>query len=149
MNPEGLTARLRVRSPVQSDEPAYLALFLKPAVSVRLRPRPLPAFTTSQLGEILSEDIDHWDEHGFGPWALLDRKSGSFVGRGGLQCTAVEGEPMVELPWAIEPDRQGEGLATEAALAAIEWARSLPLGEVVAMTTPGNLASSSALLALR
>jgi RimJ/RimL family protein N-acetyltransferase len=63
------------------------------------------------------------------------------LGRGGLQCTAVEGEPMVELPWVIEPDREGEGLATEAALAAIEWARSLALGEVVAMTTPGNLAS--------
>jgi len=63
------------------------------------------------------------------------------VGRGGLQCTAVEGEPVVELPWVIEPDRHGEGLATEAALAAIEWARSLGLDEVVTITTAGNLAS--------
>ncbi len=47
----------------------------------------------------------------------------------------------MELPWVIEPDRQGGGLATEAALATIEWARSLGLREVVAMTTPGNLAS--------
>jgi RimJ/RimL family protein N-acetyltransferase len=141
MNPEWLTARLRVRRPLQSDEPAYLALFLKPAVGMRLRPPPLPAFTAPQVGAMLSEDIHHWDEHGFGPWALLDRESGSFLGRGGLQCTAVEGEPMVELPWVIEPDREGEGLATEAALAAIEWARSLALGEVVAMITLGNLAS--------
>ena len=133
MNPEWLTARLRVRRPLRSDEPAYLALFLKPAVGMRLRPPPLPAFTAPQVGAMLSEDIHHWDEHGFGPWALLDGESGSFLGRGGLQCTAVEGEPMVELPWVIEPDREGEGLATEAALAAIEWARSLALGEVVAI----------------
>lgn len=141
MNSERLTARLRVRSPLRSDEPAYLALLLNPAVGMSLRPPPLPALTTPQVREMLSDDIHHWEEHGFGPWALLDGESGSFLGRCGLQCTAVEGEPMVELPWVIDPDRQGQGLATEAALAAIDWARSLPLDEVVAITTPTNLAS--------
>ena len=90
---------------------------------------------------MLREDLRHWTEDSFGPWALIDRKDGSFVGRGGLRRTVIEGEPVVELLWTIEPGRWGMGLATEAAFAAIDWAKSLGLHEVVAMTLPYNRAS--------
>jgi len=90
---------------------------------------------------MLGEDVRHWADHDFGPWALIDREGGSFVGRGGLCWTEVEGKPVVELPWTIDPDHQGRGLATEAALAAVDWARSLGLREIVTMTIPANQAS--------
>jgi RimJ/RimL family protein N-acetyltransferase len=55
--------------------------------------------------------------------------------------TAVAGEQAVELAWTVDPDSQGRGLATEAALAALEWARTLGIEEVIALTLPGNHAS--------
>jgi len=57
---ESLTPRLRFRRPLDFDEPAYLALLLKPAVSARLRPPQLEPFTAPQVQKMLSEDIDHW-----------------------------------------------------------------------------------------
>ncbi len=141
MHPEWLTDHLCARPPLHSDEPAYLDLFLNPEVGAWLRPEPLPAFTISQVREMLRDDIRHWKMHPFGPWALIGRESGALVGRGGLQSTVVKGEPVVELPWTIAPDRWGGGLATEAAQAAVEWALSLELDEVVAMTLPDNCAS--------
>ncbi len=45
---------------------------------------------------------------------------------------------VVELPWAIGSEHWNRGLAAEAALAAIEWAGSLGLHEVVALIMAGN-----------
>ena len=47
----------------------------------------------------------------------------------------------VELPWSIEPRLHGQGLATEAATAAVEWAGELRFEEVVALVLPANAAS--------
>jgi RimJ/RimL family protein N-acetyltransferase len=141
MSEEWLTERLLARAPAPSDETAYLTLFTTPAIGAWLRPAPLAAFTIAEIREMLGADRRHWAEHGYGPWALIERRSGAFLGRGGLRETVVDGEPAVELPWAIDPGHQDRGLATEAALAAIEWARALGLAEVVALTTPDNAAS--------
>lgn len=135
------TPRLQARRPEGGDLPPYEGLFLDSAVGEWLRPQPLEPFRRADIREMLGRDVSHWVEHGFGPWALIDRGRGAFVGRGGLAWTDLEGERAVELPWAIDPGRWGEGLASEAAGAAIAWARSLGLREVVAMITPTNLAS--------
>lgn len=136
-----LTERLSVRPPEAGDEAAYAELFRRPPVEVWLRPPPLAPFKIPEIEEMLREDIRHWEEFGFGPWALVERGSDRFVGRGGLRRTAIEGEPAVELAWTIDPDNQGRGLATEAAVAALELARTLEIEEVIALTLPGNHAS--------
>jgi RimJ/RimL family protein N-acetyltransferase len=54
----------------------------------------------------------------------------------------VEGEPAVEVGWSIHPDRQGEGFASEAARASIEWGFEVcGLEEIVSFTVPSNLPS--------
>jgi ribosomal-protein-alanine N-acetyltransferase len=64
------------------------------------------------------------------------------VGRGGLLLTLVGGSYEVEVGWAIVPERWGQGLATELALAAVEVAfGDLGLQELVAFALPTNLAS--------
>jgi RimJ/RimL family protein N-acetyltransferase len=133
--------RLRARPPLPEDEGAYRALLLDPAVAKWLRPAPLQPFTPVGVAEMLAADERHWAEHGFGPWTLVDPGDGAFVGRGGLQRAQVEGESAVELPWTIVSERWGEGLASEAAAAAAEWARSLGLSYVVALIRPQNAAS--------
>lgn len=135
------TQRLLARKPTYEDRASYHAHFTQPEVERWLRPSPLPPFTAQALDELIDGDRIHWRDHGFGPWVLIDRETGAFVGRGGLAWTTVEGIAEIELPWSIEPGFQGQGLATEAATAACDWARELGFEEVIALALPTNLAS--------
>jgi RimJ/RimL family protein N-acetyltransferase len=64
------------------------------------------------------------------------------VGYVGLSDDFVEGEPAVEVGWSIHPERQGEGFATEAAGASVEWGFEVcGLEEIVSFTLPSNVAS--------
>ncbi|MDQ2630671.1 MAG: GNAT family N-acetyltransferase [Actinomycetota bacterium] len=138
---ERQTRRLLARKPTPEDRDAYQAHFKHPEVERWLRPPPLPPFETRVLEELLEGDCAHWSDHGFGPWVLADKESGEFAGRGGLAWTSVEDTARIELPWSIEPHLHGQGLATEAATAAIEWAGELRIDEVVALVLPRNVAS--------
>jgi ribosomal-protein-alanine N-acetyltransferase len=92
--------------------------------------------------EGIRDKIAHWERHGFGPWLLRDRSTGEMVGRGGLQHTFVAGADEVEAGWAIIPQRWGQGLATELALASVALAfDDLRLEQIVAYTLPDNAAS--------
>ncbi len=135
------TGRLLARQPEPSDRVDYHRLLAHEAVERWLRPAPLRSFDIEEIDGLLAEDRRHWDEHGFGPWALLDAESGAFAGRGGLALSTVEERLEVELPWTVDPALQGRGLATEAATAAAGWARELGFKEVVALVLPSNVAS--------
>lgn len=138
---ERQTRRLLARKPTLEDRDAYQAHFKHPEVERWLRPPPLPPFETKALDELLEGDCVHWSDHGFGPWILVDKESNKFVGRGGLAWTTVEDTVRIELPWSIEPHLHGQGLATEAAIAATEWAGELRIEEVIALVLPVNVAS--------
>jgi RimJ/RimL family protein N-acetyltransferase len=62
----------------------------------------------------------HWQLKGFGHWALEDRDTGALVGRAGL--LRPPDWPDLEVGWMVERARWGEGLAGEAARAAVAWA---------------------------
>jgi RimJ/RimL family protein N-acetyltransferase len=132
------TERLTCRRPEPADIAAYESVLLDPEVEVRLRPAASPPMDAQGVADRLAADEAHWEEHGFGPWTLIERGSGEVVGRGGLQWTGLEERQEVELPWAIASRHWGRGLATEAAVAALEWARQLGLPEAVALITPDN-----------
>jgi RimJ/RimL family protein N-acetyltransferase len=138
MDDERLTARLLARLPRAADIGAYRNLFLDPAVGEWLRPQPLAPFREADLQEMLGNDERHWADHGFGPWILQEREGGAVVGRAGLRWTEVDSRLAVELPWAVGSPYWGRGYATEAAVAAIEWGRSLDLPEVVALVMAVN-----------
>jgi RimJ/RimL family protein N-acetyltransferase len=135
------TGRLLARPPTRSDRAAYHAHFSEPTVERWLRPAPMAPFDAETIDRLLWDDRRHWEEHGFGPWALFEAGSGEFAGRGGLAWSTVEGHLAIELPWSISPRLQGRGLATEAALAAVRWARETGFEEVVALALPDNLPS--------
>src|SRR5689334_1247843 len=63
----------------------------------------------------------HWVLRGHGQWALERRAEGRFLGRAGLW--EPEGWPGLEIGWTLRRDAWGAGYATEAARAAIAWAR--------------------------
>ena len=138
---EARTKRLLCRRPFAGDSHDYGALLLDEQVAAWLRPPPLPPFREGEPEALLTKDIAHWQTHGFGPWTLIDRESGAFAGRGGLCWTQVNGERAVELPWALLPAFWNEGLATEAALAALDAARRVGIGEVISLALVENAPS--------
>src|SRR4051812_31500673 len=137
---ERQTQRLLARKPTPDDRTFYHVHFTQPVVEAWLRPPPRPPFNAQVLDELVEGDCVHWQDHGFGPWILVEKESGAFAGRGGLAWTSVEGTAAVELPWSIEPHFHGNGLATEAAGAAVDWARELDFEQVIAHGPPPGAA---------
>jgi RimJ/RimL family protein N-acetyltransferase len=138
---ERQTKRLLARRPTAEDRALYHAHFTRPEIEAWLRPSPLPPFSAQVIDELVDGDQVHWQDHGFGPWVLIEKETGAFAGRGGLSWTSVEGAAEVELPWSIEPHLHGRGLATEAATAACDQARELELEQVIALVLPTNVPS--------
>lgn len=130
-----------IRRPDPGDEHGYEALLLDPAVSAWLRPQPLAPFTRAEIAEMLADDLRHWRDAGFGPWALVGTGSGELVGRVGLHRTSIGSELVIELAWTVRPTWQGRGLATAAAAEGVALARSVEVEELVALVLPANLAS--------
>ncbi len=78
-------------------------------------------------------------ETGFCLWWWRERSSGELVGYTGLNRDEVDGEPVVEAGWSITPPRWGEGLAPEAARAAVAWGfERCGLDRIVSFTLPDN-----------
>ena len=117
----------------------YRRLFLDPAVTPWLRPPPLRPMGGGDVLGLLERDIQHWRQHGWGPWVV--RVDGAFAGRCGLCTTEVEGVREIELAWSVLPAFQGRGLATAAAVRGLGWAAELGLPRVIALTLTENAAS--------
>jgi RimJ/RimL family protein N-acetyltransferase len=141
MEGQRLTERLLARAPGPADRDGYRDLFIDPAVAVWLRPTPTEPMSEAEILGMLGADERHWAEHGFGPWVLVEREEGAMVGRGGLRWTELDEGWAVELPWAIGSARWSRGLATEAAVAAVDAAAALGLPEVIALIVPTNARS--------
>jgi RimJ/RimL family protein N-acetyltransferase len=135
------TERLMLRPPGPGDAPGYRALLMHPTIGEWLRPLPLQPFEPADGDAWLAEDSRHWERFGFGPWAVVERRSGDYLGRVGLRWTEVGDRAGIEVLWALDPDRHGEGFAAEAAVAALAFATDLELDEVYAMILPSNAAS--------
>ncbi|WP_419880743.1 GNAT family N-acetyltransferase [Peribacillus sp. B-H-3] len=77
------------------------------------------AYTYEEAKSMMKHFIRHWDEEGFGPWALT-KKDGTLIGHIGLNKISDLGE--VELLYAIEKESWGKGYASEAAAASVSFA---------------------------
>jgi RimJ/RimL family protein N-acetyltransferase len=135
------TERLLLRPPGPGDAPVYRALLTHPTIDAALRPPPLRPFKLEDGDHWLGVDARHWERFGFGPWAVIERASGDYLGRVGLCWTEVGDRAGIEVLWSISPARHGEGFAGEAAAAALDFATDLELDEIFAMILPANAAS--------
>ncbi len=85
----------------------------------------------------LARDQRHWAERGHGLMAILDRHSGRFLGRTGLLYWPQFDE--TEVGWVLDPRLWGQGLATEAGRACVDWGfRNLDVPYLTAMIRPDN-----------
>jgi RimJ/RimL family protein N-acetyltransferase len=87
---------------------------------------------------------DHWDAHGFGLWAAMEKASGHMLGFIGL-CHPLwhpELSGEVEVGWRLRRAVWGRGLATEGGRAALRAGfDELGLEEVISVVDPDNAAS--------
>ena len=142
-----ITSRLRFRHFVSSDlDELYREIYHKPEVATMLSST--GTISREQTASILYRRLKHWQEHGFGAWALIDKQSQELVGHCGLHYLGNQ-PPEVELTYTIKPTHWGKGLATEAGSAVLQWGfTALKLSKIVAVTGLNNLASQRVLTKL-
>jgi RimJ/RimL family protein N-acetyltransferase len=130
---ERLTAE-RLREDHLAD---LVALHLDPEVS-RYLGGVRSADTTKAY---LAVNMAHWDQHGFGLWALRTR-DGAFAGRAGIRHIVVDGTVEVEIAYTFKRSLWGHGLASEIATALTRIGLSqFELPSLIGLVLVGNGAS--------
>jgi RimJ/RimL family protein N-acetyltransferase len=83
----------------------------------------------------------HFNEHGFGLWAIEVPRVASFIGFAGLSVKRFPAPftPCVEVGWRLAFSYWGRGYATEAARLALDYGfGTLALAEIVSYTSATN-----------
>jgi RimJ/RimL family protein N-acetyltransferase len=84
--------------------------------------------------------LGHQELRGYSVLAIEERATGLFLGRSGPWFPL--GWPMLEVGWLVDPRRQGEGIATEAGRASLDWCFDhLPIEQACSIIDPANIAS--------
>ncbi|MGZ6028779.1 MAG: GNAT family N-acetyltransferase [Myxococcaceae bacterium] len=133
------TARLMLRGFRGEDLAPLAALNADPRVMEHLRGPMGLQDSAAQLARFRQ----HWDEHGFGWWAVELPGVTPFIGWVGLARPRFEAHftPCVEIGWRLAAAFWNQGYATEGAREALRfgWELASPrLEEIVAFTAPAN-----------
>jgi ribosomal-protein-alanine N-acetyltransferase len=84
----------------------------------------------------------HPKNHDLGLWATIHKETGKFIGRCGLLPWTIEGQDEVEVAYTIAHDFWGQGLATEAARAILQYGfKKLGLPRLICLIDHENEAS--------
>lgn len=130
------TDRLLLRM-IRADDLDHLASLLSDPDVVKYVGDGQPA-GRDEAERALESIIKHWQTHGFGRWAVVDKSSGEFIGFGGLR--SLFGTP--EVVYHLAKAHWGRGYATELAHAAVQFGfEERGFDRIVAITKPQNAAS--------
>jgi RimJ/RimL family protein N-acetyltransferase len=134
------TERLLLRLPIADDAEPFVEIHQDPEVIARKQ-----VTLTSPVGgiEVGARNVDrmlrHWDARGYGQWTVVERATARVIAYVGF--LDPEGGD-VELGWIVRRSRWGNGFATEAARAAVDWAfRTGRLDYVMSLIGKDNPAS--------
>ena len=135
------TERLLLRRWTSADLAPFAAMNADPVVMEHFP----STMTRDESDQFVSERIaKHFDEYGYGLWAVerIDRQE--FIGFVGLmwQCFDASFTPALEVGWRLSQPNWGQGFATEAAAEALRIGfTDLSMDEIVSMTSPLNTRS--------
>lgn len=130
------TDRLHLRL-FRPDDLDNFALLLSDPEVMRFVGNGLP-ITRDEAEQALDSIIRHWQQHGFGRWAVFDKQSQRFAGFGGLR--SLMGTP--EVVYHLAQTFWRRGLATELAKASLRFGFDEHQFErIVAVAKPANLGS--------
>jgi RimJ/RimL family protein N-acetyltransferase len=134
------TDRLLLRRWKESDREAFAAINADPRVMEFF-----PGCLTRQESDELIERIEtHFENHGFGLYAVEIKEDRALAGFIGLHVATFQAHftPAVEIGWRIAEPYWNKGIATEGSREVIQFAfERLRLDALVSFTVPENLAS--------
>jgi len=134
------TERLLLRRLILADLDALFALYCDPEVR---RYFPEGTLTYEETKEELEWFLNGHPKHPeLGLWATIYKPTGSFIGRCGLLPWTIEGQSEVEVAYLLDKAYWGQGLATEAARAIIDYGfEQLHLTRIICLMDPAHQAS--------
>ena len=131
------TERLVLRRWSDDDRAAFAALNADPEVMEHF-----PRVLTSEESDQMMRTIElHFEEFGYGLWAVDTTWAPRLVGFCGLAVPTFRTDftPAVEIGWRFARDEWGNGYATEAAKAALDFGfEEAGLEEILSWTIPAN-----------
>jgi RimJ/RimL family protein N-acetyltransferase len=138
--PEFRTERLYLRRWQRSDRALFAKLNADPRVVEFLR----GPMSRQESDASVDRIENHFEQHGFGLWAVEIPGITPFAGFIGLSIPRFDAHfmPCVEIGWRLDAEHWNRGYATEGARAALEFGfTSLQLKEILSFTTAANVRS--------
>lgn len=137
------TARLTLRGHRVDDLADCMRLWTDPAVTRYISAR---TFTEEEIWTRILRYAGHWALMGFGYWMVRETATDRFVGEVGFAEHRRDMRPSIiglpEIGWVLAPDAHGQGYATEAVRAAVEWGDArFGRTRTVCLIHPDNAAS--------
>jgi RimJ/RimL family protein N-acetyltransferase len=121
-----------------ADAPTLFAILQEPGL-LRYVPRQDPP-PLERVERYIAHHQAHWQERGYGHWAVIERANGQLIGWSGLEYLPDSAE--TEVAYLLSHSAWGRGYATTAARAAIEFGfASAGLEAITGLVHPENLAS--------
>lgn len=134
------TERLLLREILPTDVDAMFAMDSDPEVHRYLGNNPVK--DKEQIRGAIEFIRGQYVEFGIGRWAIVDKKTNQFIGWAGLKYVTEETNGHInyfDLGYRLNKQYWGNGFATEAALACIEYGfKILELNEIYAMVDQEN-----------
>lgn len=132
------TERLRLRE-FTLDDIAALHAVLGDPVAMRWYPAP---FDVEGVRGWIERNVGRYRREGHGLWAMILKSSGEVIGDCGCGIQEVEGKKEMEIAYHVRRDLWGNGYATEAARACMDYAfNKLRVKRVISMIRPENVNS--------
>jgi len=141
------TERLILREILPTDVEGMYQLDADPEVQKYLGNKPVTS--REQTVDIINFIRQQYIDNGIGRWAIIDKKSNEFLGWTGLKLVTDEtnhNKNYYDLGYRLIKKYWGKGIATESALASLEYAfDKLDAKEVYAMADCENNGSNKIL----
>ncbi len=136
------TERLRLRPFTPTDAPTMHQIMSGKDVLRYFPSTQSPP--AERIPKMIDRWLSHWQENGYGLWAVELRSTGELLGRCGLQYIPETNE--VEIDFILGRPYWGQGFATEAGRASLQFGlQTLNLSTIVGIVHPENVASQRAL----
>lgn len=136
------TSRLSLRQFTSDDSDDLYQILIVPGV-LQYFPSSDPP-DRERVERLIAGQIKHWQDHGYGWWAVERLTDNRLLGWSGLQYLPETDE--IEIGFLLGKSYWGIGLATESAHAGLEFGfNTLGLQEIVGIVHPENFASQRVL----
>jgi ribosomal-protein-alanine N-acetyltransferase len=107
-----------------------------------------PPATVEEERRKIERHLDHYERHGFGPWAAVLRETSELIGLCGLLRRELDGAVEIELMYVLSPRFWGQRLASESARRIRDYAlKSLGLTRLISLIAAENISSKRVALA--